>query len=70
MEPLTRVTFDRNHMESLRAAKRALEAEKRVLEHHRGDASYVSLQINDLDELLDRMSEAVGAQRALGAVAR
>lgn len=69
MEPLTRVTFDRNHMESLRAAKRALEAERKTLEAYGCDGTTtIGLQIHDLDELLDRMSETVGAQRALKAV--
>ena len=68
MEPLPRVAFDRNHMESLRAAKRALEAERAVLEAYGCDGATIGLQIHDLDELLDRMSEAIGARRVLKAV--
>ncbi len=64
----TTVRFDPQHMLALRRALDALKAERRLLEKWHCHSTQLALEIDDLEELLDRMSAAVGARRVMEAV--
>jgi hypothetical protein len=62
------VRFGREHLDAVRAATRMLQSEQRVLERYHCHSTALALQIDDLEELVDRMSGAIGVKRVLEAV--
>lgn len=62
------LTFDVEHVDAVRAAITALQARQQLLLHYGRSSVELALQIDDLEELVDRMDAAVAGSPVLRVV--